>query len=64
MNNTVLEEVKKIKAFGVHDDFLLLFNEYMSEKKKAYSMLGTIKRNFVHSFRNCFCTLQSCIIYQ
>ena len=47
LDDTVLEEVEEIKDLGVHYDTLLLFDKHVSEKvKKAYSMLGIIKRNF------------------
>ena len=53
MNDTVLEEVEEIKDLGVHYDTLLLFDKHVSEKvKKAYSMLGIIKRNFAYISRN------------
>ena len=58
MNNSSLEEVVEIKDLGVYYDSLLLFDKHVSEKvKKAYTMLGIIKRNFIYISRNCFITL-------
>ena len=54
MNNSSLEEVVEIKDLGVYYDSLLLFDKHVSEKvKKAYTMLGNIKRNFIYISRNC-----------
>jgi len=53
LNNISLEEVAEIKDLGVYYDSLLLFDKHISEKvKKAYTMLGIIKRNFIHISRN------------
>jgi len=63
MNDTVLEEVEEIKDLGVHYDTLLLFDKHVSEKvKKAYSMLGIIKRNFAYISRNCFVILYKSLV--
>ena len=56
MNNTVLEEVEEIKDLGVYYDSLL-FDKRQWKVKKAYTMLGIIKRNFAHISRNCFVIL-------
>jgi len=58
MNSKLLEEVTEIKDLAVYYDPLLLFDKHICEKvKKAYMMLGIIKRNFIHISRNCFVTL-------
>ena len=46
--NYVINKVEEIKDLGVIYDSLLLFDKHISEKVKAYMMLGIIKRNFEH----------------
>jgi len=48
--NTIhLEKVHFINDFGVFFDSTLSFREHISQKNnKAYSMIGIIKRNFIH----------------
>ena len=58
-----MEEVEEIKDLGVHYDTLLLFDKHVSEKvKKAYLMLGIIKRNFAYISRNCFVILYKLLV--
>ena len=45
----VIQKVNHIKNLGVTFDTNLSFQEHMQEKiNKAYSMIGLIKRNFIH----------------
>ena len=63
INNITLEEVNEIKDLGVYYDSLLLFDKHISEKvKKAYMMLGIIKRNFAYISRNCYVILYKSLV--
>ena len=49
LGNESLEKVDKIEDLGVTFDKSLKFKEHISEKIfKAYSVIGIIKRNFMH----------------
>ena len=58
-NNTkhFIESVDHIKDLGVTFDSHLSFYDHIQEKNKAYSMIGLIKRNFIHMDKNTFCLL-------
>ena len=58
-NNTThhIQKVTNIKDLGVTFDAHLSFQQHMQEKIKAYSMIGIIKRNFIHVDSNTFCLL-------
>ena len=63
MNHMSLGNVQEIKDLGVSYDSLLLFDKHVSEKvKKAYMMLGLIKRNFIHVSQDCFVILYKALV--
>jgi len=63
MNNTLLEEVTEIKDLRVYYNPLLLFDKHICKKvKKAYMMLGIIKRNFSYISHDCFVTLYKSLV--
>ena len=58
--NHFIESVDHIKDLGVTFDSHLSFYDHigLQEKiNKAYSMIGLIKRNFIHMDKNTFCLL-------
>ena len=65
IDNILLEEVKEINDLVVCFDSLLVFDKFdkhVKKLKKAYMMLGIIKRNFVCISRNCFVTLYKSLV--
>ena len=63
IRNENLEKVDKIKDLGVTFDKSLKFKEHISEKiSKAYSVIGIIKRNFMHLSEIPFCMLYKAMI--
>ena len=64
-NNTkhFIESVDHIKDLGVTFDSHLSFYDHIQEKiNKAYSMIGLIKRNFIHMDKNTFCLLYKALV--
>ena len=65
-NNTThhIQKVTNIKDLGVTFDAHLSFQQqqHMQEKIKAYSMIGIIKRNFIHVDSNTFCLLYIALV--
>ena len=59
----VIQKVNHIKDLGVTFDTNLSFQEHMQEKiNKAYSVIGLIKRNFIHVDYNTFCLLYKSLV--
>jgi len=58
-----LEKVDVMKDLGVVFDSQLSFVSHCKEKiNRAYSMLGLIKRNFIHSTEDAFVTLYKSLV--
>jgi len=59
-----IQKVTSIKDLGVtFDPHHLSFQQHMHEKiNKAYSMIGIIKRNFIHVDSNTFCLLYKALV--
>jgi len=58
-----LEKVNSVVDLGVRFDINLTFRDHMSEKiNKAYSVLGVIKRNFIHMDEHTFISLYKSMI--
>ena len=58
-----LERVHSINDLGVIFDSALSFREHMSQKiNKAYSMIGIIKRNFIHMEAKTFILLYKALV--
>ena len=56
--------MEEIKDLGVFYDSLRLYDKNVSEKvKRAYMMLGIIKRNFVRIAQSCFVILYKSLMY-
>jgi len=59
-----LERVHSINDLGVIFDTALSFLEHMSQKiNKAYSMIGIIKRNFIHVDEKTFILLYKALVH-
>jgi len=59
----VIQKVNHIKDLGVTFDTNLSFQEHMQGKiNKAYSLIGLIKRNFIHMDYNTFCLLYKSLV--
>ena len=53
-----VEKIESIKDLGVTFDNKLKFDEHINNKiKKAYQMLGIVKRNFIYLTPDTFVTL-------
>ena len=64
-NNTkhFIENFDHIKDLGVTFDSHLSFYDHIQEKiNKADSMIGLIKRNFIHMDKNTFCLLYKALV--
>jgi len=63
LNQTKLQEVQTVKDLGVTFEEQLKFNDHCHDKiKKAYSMLGLIKRNFNLLCRDSFVMLYKSMV--
>jgi len=57
------EMVNSIKDLGVIFDFRLNFRQHIQDKiNKAYSMIGLIKRNFIHMDKHTFVMLYKSLV--
>ena len=53
-----IERVDHIKDLGViFESHLSFYDQIQGKINKAYSMIGLIKRNFIHMDKNTFCLL-------
>ena len=63
VKGVALESVDSYKDLGVIVDSHLLFDKHISEKvNKAYSMLGSLKRNFKDVSGECFINLYKTMV--
>ena len=61
--NHKLEKTESTKDLGVTFDYRLTFRDHMHQKiNKAYSMLGLIKRNFIHMSSSTFLLLYTSLV--
>ena len=58
-----IESVDHIKDLGVtFDSHLSCYDHIQVKINKAYSMIGLIKRNFIHMDKNTFCLLYKALV--
>ena len=58
-----IQKVDQIKDLGIRYDSHLTFKDHIQEKiNKAYSMIGLIKRNFIHMDSRTFVMLYKALV--
>jgi len=61
--HTILEKLNSINDLGIIFDSNLTFKDHMAQKiSKAYSILGIIKRNFIHMDESTFILLYKSMV--